>query len=40
MPRVEDMGLVELSQMFGAGVTPDVTRSWGRTLLTTPQPGA
>lgn len=39
VPRVEGIGLVELSQMFGAGAAPDVTRSWGRTLLTTPQPG-
>lgn len=36
MPRVEDTGLVELSQMFRAA--PDVSQGGGNTLL--PQPGA
>lgn len=40
MPRVEDTGLVEVSQMFGAA--PDVSQGGGNTLLSipSPQPGA
>lgn len=40
MPRVEDTGLVEVSQMFGAA--PDVSQGGGNTLLPipSPQPGA